>query len=71
MEKLDYIGKLIKERRNLLGINQQDLAEISGVSLRSLKSIETGKGNPTLVQLYNILNPIGLKIKIVPENENN
>ncbi|MCU0373658.1 MAG: helix-turn-helix domain-containing protein [Ignavibacteria bacterium] len=70
MEKLENIGIIIKERRKLLGITQPDLADISGISLRSLKAIETGKGNPTLSQLQNILNSIGLKIKIVTVNEN-
>lgn len=33
---------IIKDRRVLLNITQQDLAEISGVSLRTIKAIEKG-----------------------------
>ena len=63
------IGSEIKKRRKLLKITQSDLAEISGISLRSLKEIETGKGNPTIEQLQKILNPLGLIIKIISGNE--
>jgi len=41
----------IKERRQLLGITQQDLADISGVGLRTIKQIEIGKGNPSIKTL--------------------
>lgn len=60
----EKIGNIIKMRRSLLRISQGDLSEISGVSLRSLKAIETGKGNPTIDQLKKILVPLGLSIKI-------
>lgn len=64
MEELEQIGEDIRKRRKSLGIIQTDLAEISGVSLRSLKEIETGKGNPTLSNLLKILNTLGLKITL-------
>ena len=35
--------QLIKERRALLGLTQQDLADYTGLSPRIIKSIETGK----------------------------
>jgi y4mF family transcriptional regulator len=58
------IGQIIKERRVYLGITQKDLAEIVGISLRSLVDIEKGNGNPTIDQLTKILNALGLTIKI-------
>jgi transcriptional regulator with XRE-family HTH domain len=58
------IGKTIKSRRKFLGITQQNLAEIIGISLRSLVEIETGKGNPTFIQIEKILKAIGLSIDI-------
>lgn len=39
----------IKERRKVLAITQETLADISGVGLRTLKQFESGRGNPTLV----------------------
>jgi y4mF family transcriptional regulator len=58
------IGQIIKKRRIYLGITQKDLAEIVGISLRSLVDIEKGNGNPTIDQLTKILNALGLTIKI-------
>jgi y4mF family transcriptional regulator len=70
MEELKKIGIEIKKRRKLLGIIQADLAEIAGISLRSLKEIETGKGNPTFIQLLKVLDSLGLRIKIESRSEN-
>ncbi|HEY5122496.1 MAG TPA: helix-turn-helix domain-containing protein [Ignavibacteria bacterium] len=70
MEELKKIGTEIKKRRKLLGIIQPDLAEIAGISLRSLKEIETGKGNPTFIQLLKVLDSLGLRIKIESRSEN-
>lgn len=64
----EELGKYIKARRNVLGISQNDLAEIAGISIRSLKDIETGKGNPTLEQLTKILSPLGLLIRLEVRN---
>ncbi|MEY4811709.1 MAG: hypothetical protein RLZZ462_582, partial [Bacteroidota bacterium] len=37
----------IKERRAMLKLTQAQLAELSGVGLRTLKQLEAGKANPT------------------------
>lgn len=56
------IAKDIKERRSQLGISQQDLAEISEVSLATIKDIERGKGNPSLTTLEKIVDVLGMEI---------
>lgn len=53
---------IIKERRVLLGLTQQDLADYSGLSLRIIKSIETGKGNPSVDTLTKIADVLGLEL---------
>jgi len=53
---------IIKERRALLGLTQQDLADYSGLSLRIIKSIETGKGNPSVGNLKKIADVLGLEL---------
>ena len=53
---------IIKERRTLLGLTQQDLAEYSGLSLRIIKSIEVGKGNPSIGTLTKIADILGLEL---------
>lgn len=52
----------IKERRDNLRVNQEDLAKLSGVGLRTLKQFESGKGNPTLHTIQKIVDVLGLEI---------
>jgi transcriptional regulator with XRE-family HTH domain len=52
----------IKERRENLKVNQEELAKLSGVGLRTLKQFESGKGNPTLQTIQKITNVLGLEI---------
>ena len=65
------IYKKIKDRRILLGITQQDLSDISGVALRTIKQIETGKGNPSISTLTKITGVLGLSIELVIKNLDN
>ena len=37
-------GELIKERRTVLGLTQQDLSDYTELSLRIIKSVESEKG---------------------------
>jgi y4mF family transcriptional regulator len=61
---LTSICTKIVERRSLLGITQQDLADISGVGLRTIKQIEANKGNPAINTLLKILDTLGLELEI-------
>ncbi|ANQ52768.1 helix-turn-helix transcriptional regulator [Flammeovirga yaeyamensis] len=54
--------KTIKERRENLKVNQENLAKLSGVGLRTLKQFESGKGNPTLQTIQKIADVLGLEI---------
>ena len=54
--------KQLKERREALQVTQETLAEISGVSLRTLKKFESGKGNPTLDTLTKLSEALGLEV---------
>ena len=58
------IGTVIKERRKHLGIKQQTLADLAGVGINTLVSIERGEGNPQLTTLLTILDTLGLQIDI-------
>ena len=55
-------GKLIKERRTLLGMTQKDLSDYTELSLRIIKSIESEKGNPSLKTLEKITEVLGLEL---------
>lgn len=56
--------KLVKERREMLKITQETLAELSGVGLRTLKQFESGKGNPTLLTLQKIADVLGMEVSL-------
>ena len=59
------LAQLIKRRRKILKITQRQLAEISGIGVRTLKSIEDGDANPTINTLTNILDTLGYEQLIV------
>ncbi|KIA89570.1 helix-turn-helix domain-containing protein [Kaistella jeonii] len=65
---LSYFIEQIKERRKILDVTQETLAEIAGVGLRTLKQFESGKGNPTLETLQKICDALGFEIKLEIKN---
>lgn len=52
----------IKERREMLQVTQEMLADLSGVGLRTLKQFEGGKGNPTAETLNKLGNALGMEL---------
>jgi transcriptional regulator with XRE-family HTH domain len=59
----------IKERRDNLKVNQENLAKLSGVGLRTLKQFESGKGNPTLRTIQKIVDVLGLEVCLKVKTE--
>lgn len=53
----------MKQRREMLDITQQDLAEMSQVAIATIKDIERGKGNPSLNTVKKILDVLGIEIE--------
>ena len=56
------LSEIIKTRRAKLKLAQVDLAEMSGVSLATVKDIERGKANPSLRTVEKLLDVLGLEI---------
>lgn len=52
----------IKERRRILSISQNDLAEMAELSLATIKDIERGQGNPSLETVSRIMDVLGMEI---------
>jgi transcriptional regulator with XRE-family HTH domain len=59
----------IKERRENLKVNQENLAKLSGVGLRTLKQFESGKGNPTIQTIQKIADILGLEVCLKVKTE--
>ena len=48
---MNTLGNQIKERRHLLKIKQQELADLAGVSINTVVAVERGSGNPRMTSL--------------------
>lgn len=57
------LSAVIKSRRKTLAISQQDLAEMAGVGLATIKDIERGKGNPSMGTVSKIMEVLGMEIE--------
>ncbi len=59
---LPEIGKLIQTRREFLKLRQEDLADFSQVTIKTIHLIEQGKGNPSFKTLLKLSEVLGLEI---------
>ena len=60
----EEIIRVIKERKEVLGINQENLSAIAEVGVATLKRFESGSGNITINNLRKIADVLGLELKI-------
>ena len=58
------IGKIIQERRDYLNLTQKDVAEMAGITFKSVSEIELGLRNPSLNTLKSILDVLGLELTV-------
>jgi len=58
------IGKIIQERRGYFNLTQKDVAEMAGITFKSISEIELGIRNPSLNTLKSILDVLGLEVKV-------
>jgi transcriptional regulator with XRE-family HTH domain len=64
------IGKIIHERRGYLNLTQKDLAEMAGITFKSISEIELGLRNPSLHTLKSILDVLGLELTVQVKSMN-
>ena len=62
--KLKEIGLRIKSRREVLKINQFDLAKLVNISRSTLSKIENGEANMSIETLLEICNKLNLELNI-------
>jgi transcriptional regulator with XRE-family HTH domain len=58
------IGKIIQERRDYLNLTQKDVAEMAGITFKSISEIELGVRNPSINTLNSILDVLGLELSV-------
>lgn len=56
------IGASVRSARKDAGITQEDLAHLAGVSVRTVRAIETGTGNPSLQAVVAVSGVLGLRL---------
>jgi transcriptional regulator with XRE-family HTH domain len=59
---VNELGNAIKFRREFLTLRQEDLAEMSGLTIKTIHLIESGKGNPSVETLQKIATVLGLDL---------
>lgn len=68
--KIEELGKLIKHRREVLGLTIRNLAELTGMSKTTISQVERGSGNPTFEVLNNIFEYLNLELKVEVKKHN-
>lgn len=61
---VQQIGLLLLQTRERLALTQAELAELSGVSARSIRELENGRGNIGIRPLQQLLRVLGLTLEI-------
>ena len=56
------IGNLVQKRRVLLELKQEDVAEMTGITPKTIYLLEQGKGNPSLDTMQKVLDVLGLEM---------
>ena len=59
-DKLQYLGNCIRTARKACSLTQQELADQTGVAVKTVRNIELGTMNPSYEILFPIVNRLGL-----------
>lgn len=62
------VGVAVKRMRQISGLTQEQFAKHRGVSLLTLKRVESGAGNPTVETLTRIASIFSLRLAFVHNN---
>lgn len=62
------LAERVKGRRKQLRLTQQDLADLTGISLRAINQLESGESSMGFTKLMAVLSILGLtlKLEVVP-----
>ena len=59
---IDELSRVIKKRRELMGLGIAEVAALAGISEASYKKIEADTGNPTLETLKSVSKALGIRL---------
>lgn len=60
------LAEVVRARRAELGLRQDELADLAGVSTRFVHSLEAGKPTVQLDRVTAVLEVLGLELAVVP-----
>lgn len=60
------IGTLIRDTRQALGMRQDELASVAGLSTRTLSDIESGKPSAQMALVLRVLDALGIIVTLTP-----
>ncbi len=66
IEPLSELHSVIKTKRVLLNMTQQEVADLADISLTTYKNIEAPEGNYTKHTLFAVLNVLGVQLCLKP-----
>ena len=61
------LSEFVKQKRKLLNLTQQDLADKAGVGLRFVRDLEQGKATLRMDKVNQVLNLFGKELGPVPD----
>lgn len=64
----EILGELVKKRRKELGMNQHELALVSGTGVRFISDLENGKATCELGKTLDVLVNLGVEIELKPKS---
>ncbi len=64
METRNELAKEMVTRRDILGITQEQLADLSQVGMKTIYKLEQGIGNPSINTVEKVLDVLGLELII-------
>ncbi|KRE78952.1 helix-turn-helix transcriptional regulator [Arthrobacter sp. Soil762] len=67
----DQLLSEVRSRRISLGLTQQDLADLAGVSERFVRFVEQGKPSVQLDSLLAVLDAVGLELRLATRTSKN
>lgn len=60
MDALKKFGEKVRELRNKKGLSQEELAELAGLHRTYISSLELGKRNVSLINIYALAKALGV-----------
>lgn len=62
MDDVKLVAASVRSARKEVGITQGELADLAGISERTVRAIETGTANPSLLAVVAVANAVGLRL---------